>query len=144
VEVDELTRRNAELKSLLNQYLGDNVTNAAFRVPPAQVTTYSLFLVVYSVLNAELLPYRDVSPVLTFLVVGYLYQVMKVRDVGGTMGSSVGGGSNTYNSTGGGLGKAGGSGLMDNMLGSGSIAAKGGGGKNVLPKKAKQGYSKTQ
>ena len=39
VEVDELTRRNAELKSLLNQYLGDNVTNAAFRVPPAQVTS---------------------------------------------------------------------------------------------------------
>jgi hypothetical protein len=36
-EVDELTRRNAELKSLLNHYLGDNVTNAAFRVPPAQV-----------------------------------------------------------------------------------------------------------
>lgn len=36
-EVDELTRRNAELKSLLNSYLGDNVTNAAFRVPPAQV-----------------------------------------------------------------------------------------------------------
>ena len=36
-EVDELTRQNAELKSLLNQYLGDNATNAAFRVPPAQV-----------------------------------------------------------------------------------------------------------
>lgn len=43
-EVDELTRRNAELKSLLNSYLGDNVTNAAFRVPPAQVRArfYSL------------------------------------------------------------------------------------------------------
>jgi hypothetical protein len=41
VEVDELTRQNAELKSLLNQYLGDNVTNAAFRVPPAQVTSLS-------------------------------------------------------------------------------------------------------
>ena len=34
-EVDELTRQNAELKSLLNQYLGDNATSAAFRVPPA-------------------------------------------------------------------------------------------------------------
>lgn len=36
-EVDDLTRRNADLKSLLNQYLGDNVTNSAFKVPPAQV-----------------------------------------------------------------------------------------------------------
>lgn len=36
-EVDALTRQNTELKSLLNHYLGDNVTNAAFRVPPAQV-----------------------------------------------------------------------------------------------------------
>ncbi len=36
-EVDDLTRRNAELKSLLNQYLGDNITNSAFKVPPAQV-----------------------------------------------------------------------------------------------------------
>lgn len=39
-EVDALTRQNAELKSLLNQYLGDNITNAAFRVPPAQVSWY--------------------------------------------------------------------------------------------------------
>lgn len=44
VEVDELTRRNAELKSLLNSYLGDNVTNAAFRVPPAQVRTVFVFV----------------------------------------------------------------------------------------------------
>lgn len=44
-EVDELTRRNAELKSLLNQYLGDNVTNAAFRVPPAQVRATAVALV---------------------------------------------------------------------------------------------------
>lgn len=36
-EVDDLTRRNAELKSLLNQYLGDSVTNSAFKVPPSQV-----------------------------------------------------------------------------------------------------------
>jgi dynein regulatry complex protein 1 len=36
-EVDGLTQRNAELKKLLNQYLGDAVTNSAFRVPPAQV-----------------------------------------------------------------------------------------------------------
>ena len=36
-EVDALTRQNAELKSLLNQYLGDNVTNSAFRIAPAQV-----------------------------------------------------------------------------------------------------------
>lgn len=36
-EVDALARQNAELKSLLNQYLGDTVTNSAFRVPPAQV-----------------------------------------------------------------------------------------------------------
>ena len=36
-EVDALTKQNAELKSLLNHYLGDNVTNAAYRVPPAQV-----------------------------------------------------------------------------------------------------------
>ena len=36
-EVDALTAQNAELKALLNQYLGDTVTNAAYRVPPAQV-----------------------------------------------------------------------------------------------------------
>jgi dynein regulatory complex protein 1 len=36
-EVDTLTQQNAELKSLLNQYLGDNVTNSAFRIAPAQV-----------------------------------------------------------------------------------------------------------
>lgn len=36
-EVDSLTRQNAELKSLLNQYLGDAVTNSAFKVPPAHV-----------------------------------------------------------------------------------------------------------
>eukprot|EP00601_Ochromonadales_sp_CCMP2298_P018871 CAMPEP_0173310360 /NCGR_PEP_ID=MMETSP1143-20121109/22863_1 /TAXON_ID=483371 /ORGANISM="non described non described, Strain CCMP2298" /LENGTH=703 /DNA_ID=CAMNT_0014252095 /DNA_START=18 /DNA_END=2126 /DNA_ORIENTATION=- len=37
VEVDALTRQNADLKSLLNHYLGDSLTNSAFRVPPAQV-----------------------------------------------------------------------------------------------------------
>jgi hypothetical protein len=37
VEVDSLSQQNAELKKLLNQYLGDTVTNAAFKVPPAQV-----------------------------------------------------------------------------------------------------------
>eukprot|EP01032_Pedospumella_encystans_P008838 gene8838-10452_t len=112
VEVDELTRRNAELKSLLNQYLGDNVTNAAFRVPPAQV--------------------------------------MKVRDLGGTMNSSVGNNSNTYNSTGGGgnmgvggSAKQGGSGLlMDNVLGGGSIVGGNKGGKHVLFKG--KGHGKTQ
>ncbi|RYG58440.1 hypothetical protein EON64_21325, partial [archaeon] len=36
-EVDALTQRNAELKKLLNTYLGDAVTNSAFQVPPAQV-----------------------------------------------------------------------------------------------------------
>lgn len=36
-EVDSLTRQNAELKSLLNQYLGDNLTNSAYKVPPSQV-----------------------------------------------------------------------------------------------------------
>ncbi len=36
-EVDFLTQQNAELKSSLNQYLGDNVTNSAFRIAPAQV-----------------------------------------------------------------------------------------------------------
>ena len=36
-EVDALTAQNAELKALLNQYLGDTVTNASYRVPPAQV-----------------------------------------------------------------------------------------------------------
>ena len=36
-DVDDLARQNAELKSLLNQYLGDVVTNSAFKVPPAQV-----------------------------------------------------------------------------------------------------------
>eukprot|EP01034_Spumella_vulgaris_P030065 gene30065-37221_t len=36
-EVDSLTQQNAELKSLLNQYLGDAVTNSAFKVPPAQI-----------------------------------------------------------------------------------------------------------
>jgi dynein regulatory complex protein 1 len=35
-EVDSLTAKNAELKSLLNHYLGDAVTNSAFKVPPAQ------------------------------------------------------------------------------------------------------------
>lgn len=35
-EVDFLTQKNAELKSLLNQYLGDAVTNSAFKIPPAQ------------------------------------------------------------------------------------------------------------
>jgi dynein regulatory complex protein 1 len=36
-EVDALTQQNSELKSLLNQYLGDAVTNSAFKVPPAQI-----------------------------------------------------------------------------------------------------------
>jgi dynein regulatory complex protein 1 len=36
-EVDDLTRKNSELKALLNQYLGDNVTNSSFKVAPAQV-----------------------------------------------------------------------------------------------------------
>ena len=36
-EVDSLTQRNAELKVLLNQYLGDAAVNSALQVPPAQV-----------------------------------------------------------------------------------------------------------
>jgi dynein regulatory complex protein 1 len=36
-EVDSLNAQNAQLKSLLNQYLGDVATNAAFKVPPSQV-----------------------------------------------------------------------------------------------------------
>lgn len=36
-EVDSLTQRNAELKKLLNHYLGDARTNNALQVPPAQV-----------------------------------------------------------------------------------------------------------
>ncbi len=36
-EVDSLAQRNTELKRLLNQYLGDQTTNAALQVPPAQV-----------------------------------------------------------------------------------------------------------
>jgi cell shape-determining protein MreC len=36
-EVDRLAQQNIELKKLLNQYLGDAVTNASFQVPPAQV-----------------------------------------------------------------------------------------------------------
>lgn len=36
-EVDALNSRNADLKRLLNQYLGDAVTNASLQVPPAQV-----------------------------------------------------------------------------------------------------------
>eukprot|EP01039_Chlorochromonas_danica_P009630 gene9630-10645_t len=36
-EVDALTQQNAELKRLLNHYLGDAVTNTAFKIPPAQV-----------------------------------------------------------------------------------------------------------
>ena len=36
-EVDSLTKQNSELKSLLNQYLGDSVTNSAYKVPPSQV-----------------------------------------------------------------------------------------------------------
>jgi len=36
-EVDQLSQRNAELKRLLNQYLGDSRTNGALQVPPAQV-----------------------------------------------------------------------------------------------------------
>lgn len=35
-EVDALNAQNAQLKSLLNQYLGDVNTNTAFKVPPAQ------------------------------------------------------------------------------------------------------------
>jgi hypothetical protein len=53
VEVDELTRQNAELKSLLNQYLGDNVTNAAFRVPPAQVGSLCGLFVAVVVARAD-------------------------------------------------------------------------------------------
>jgi len=37
IEVDELNKRNVELKRLLNQYLGDNVTNDSFKVPPSQI-----------------------------------------------------------------------------------------------------------
>lgn len=36
-EVDRLAQQNIELKKLLNQYLGDAVTNAGFQVPPAQI-----------------------------------------------------------------------------------------------------------
>jgi dynein regulatory complex protein 1 len=36
-EVDSLSLRNAELKKLLNQYLGDGSVNSALVVPPAQV-----------------------------------------------------------------------------------------------------------
>jgi dynein regulatory complex protein 1 len=36
-EVDALNAQNGQLKSLLNQYLGDTVTNAAYKVPPAHV-----------------------------------------------------------------------------------------------------------
>jgi hypothetical protein len=36
-EVDEYNRRNAELKNLLNQYLGDARVNHGMQVPPAQV-----------------------------------------------------------------------------------------------------------
>ena len=36
-EVDSLTGQNAQLKSLLNQYLGDVVTNSSYKVPPSQV-----------------------------------------------------------------------------------------------------------
>eukprot|EP01038_Epipyxis_sp_PR26KG_P008014 gene8014-10861_t len=36
-DVDKLSKQNAELKSLLNQYLGDVITNSAFKIPPAQV-----------------------------------------------------------------------------------------------------------
>lgn len=36
-EVDAMTQRNGELKRLLNQYLGDAVTNSYLQVPPAQV-----------------------------------------------------------------------------------------------------------
>jgi len=77
-----------------------------------------------------------------------VHQVMKVRDLGGTMNSSVGNNSNTYNSTGGGnmnvggSAKQGGSGLlMDNVLGGGSIVG-GNKGKHVLLKG--KGHGKTQ
>lgn len=36
VQVDKLSKENAQLKSVLNQYLGDNITNAAFKISPAQ------------------------------------------------------------------------------------------------------------
>lgn len=36
-DVDNLNSQNTQLKSLLNQYLADTVTNAAFKVPPSQV-----------------------------------------------------------------------------------------------------------
>lgn len=36
-EVDNLNLQNTELKKLLNQYLGDTLTNASFKVPPSQV-----------------------------------------------------------------------------------------------------------
>ena len=73
-----------------------------------------------------------------------------MRDLGGTMNSSVGNNSNTYNSTGGagnmGVGgsvKQGGSGLlMDNVLGGGSIVVGSKGGKHVLFKG--KGHGKTQ
>ncbi len=82
-----------------------------------------------------------------FLIWFSLLQVMKVRDLGGTMNSSVGNNSNTYNSTGGnmnvgGSAKQGGSGLlMDNVLGGGSIVG-GNKDKHVLLKG--KGHGKTQ
>ena len=36
-QVDQLGNKNAELKLLLNQYLGDVGTNRCFQVPPAMV-----------------------------------------------------------------------------------------------------------
>ena len=36
-EVDSLNSQNAELKQLLNQYLGDAGVNRGLQVPPAQV-----------------------------------------------------------------------------------------------------------
>ena len=36
-EVDSLSKKNAELKRLLNQYLGDSRINGALQIPPAQV-----------------------------------------------------------------------------------------------------------
>lgn len=34
--VDRLSKENAQLKSVLNQYLGNNLLNASFKIPPAQ------------------------------------------------------------------------------------------------------------
>jgi hypothetical protein len=36
-DVDQMNSRNAEMKKLLNQYLGDVTANSGLQIPPAQV-----------------------------------------------------------------------------------------------------------